>query len=114
MTYIDTQVTICAIEEYRRILKIMDCSEEEYSGRQYFEDESIMGSPDKMVFLAKEMISQLTITPKHALDPFIVSKLDVQSVNFFDYPRLKKTDNKFNNQFQDGSRAADWVIKSYK
>ena len=50
-----------------------------------------------MVFLAKEMIAQLQMTPKHALDPFIISKLDIQSINFFEYPKLKRQDNKFNN-----------------
>lgn len=71
----------------------------EYAGRQYFEDESIMGNSEKMVFLAKEMISQLTLTPKHALDPYLISKLDIQTINFFDYPRLKKADNKYDGQF---------------
>ena len=57
MTYIDIQVAECSIQEYRRMIKIMEGSEVEYSGRQYFEDESILGNPDKMVFLAKEMIA---------------------------------------------------------
>ena len=48
-----------------------------------------------MVFLAKEMISQLTLSPKHALDPYLVSKLDIQTINFFDYAKLKKEDNKY-------------------
>ena len=75
----------------------MDGSEVEYKGRQYFEDESIMGNSEKMVFLAKEAISTLTLTPKHALDPYLVSKLDVQTINFFDFPKLKKPDSKYMN-----------------
>ena len=114
MTYIDIQVAELSIEEYRKVLKYMEGSEVEYVGRQYFEDETIMGNSEKMVFLAKEAISTLTLTPKHALDPWLVSKLDVQTINFFDFPKLKKPDNKYTNQFQDGSKAADWVIKSYK
>ena len=58
-----------------------------------------MGNSEKMVFLAKEVISQLTITPKHALDPYLIGKLDVQSINFFDFPKLRKSDNKYASQF---------------
>ena len=57
MTYIDTQVAELSLQEYRKVLKYMEGSEVEYTGRQYFEDESIMGNSEKMVFLAKEVIS---------------------------------------------------------
>jgi hypothetical protein len=49
----------------------------EYAGRELLEDESIMGSSDKLIFYAKEMIGDLTCKPKHVLDPFIIAKLDV-------------------------------------
>ena len=99
MTYIDAQVAEFSLQEYRKVLKYMEGAEVEYAGRQYFEDESILGNSEKMVFLAKEMISQLTLTPKHALDPYLVSKLDIQTINFFDYPKLTKADNKYTGQF---------------
>lgn len=57
MTYIDSQVSVKALAEFRRVVKIMEGAEVEYEGRQYVEDESVMGNPDKMVFYAKEMIS---------------------------------------------------------
>jgi len=58
-----------------------------------------MGNPDKMVFYAKEMISNLTMTPKSMLDPYIMAKMDVNTVNHFDFARLPKSENKYNRQF---------------
>lgn len=43
---------------------IMEGAEVEYEGRQYVEDESIIGNADKMVFFAKEMLSSLSMAPK--------------------------------------------------
>ena len=60
------------------------------------------------------MIANLTRTPKLALNPFLISKLDLNSINFFDFPVMKKEDNKYVGQFVDGSRPADWVIKMHR
>ena len=38
----------------------MDGTDTEYTGRDLVEDETIMGSSDKIVFNAKEMIADLT------------------------------------------------------
>ena len=35
------------------MIKFMDGTETEYTGRQYVEDESVVGNPDKMVFYDK-------------------------------------------------------------
>ena len=42
----------------------MEGAEPEYEGRQYVEDESVLGNADKMVYHAKEMLSHLTMAPK--------------------------------------------------
>ena len=42
----------------------MEGTDIEYEGRQYVEDETVVGNPDKMVFYAKEMLSNLTLAPK--------------------------------------------------
>jgi len=55
----------------------MDGSKTEYQGRELLEDESIMGNSEKLIFYAKEMIADLTNKPKHLVDPFLVSKLDI-------------------------------------
>ena len=95
MTHIDAQVADFALQEYRQVLKFMDGTEQEYKGRQYFEDESVLGNPEKLVFYTKEMLSQLTLSAKHALDPFLIAKLDLNTINFFDFPKLPKAENKF-------------------
>jgi len=41
------------------------------------EDESIIGNSDKSIFYAKELVADLSVKPKHTLDPFIIAKLDV-------------------------------------
>ena len=111
LTYIDTQVAEFAIQDYRKVLQIMEGAIQEYAGRQYFEDESVLGNPEKMVFLAKEMIAELTLTHKHALDPFLVAKLNRSTIHYFHFPQLKKSENKYDSQFLDGCRPADWVVK---
>ena len=88
-----------ALEEFRRVIKYMEGAETEYEGRQYVEDESVMGNPDKLVFYAKEMTSNLTLAPKGTLDPYLVAKLDVNTVNCFDFPRLPKSQSKFVAQY---------------
>jgi hypothetical protein len=95
MSCIDTAVYSKAIQEYRRLIEIQGGNEVEYDGREYVEDESIMGSCDKQVFYAKEMVSDLTGKPKNNLDPFMMAKLDVQTINGFVFPKLDKSFNKY-------------------
>lgn len=59
MTYIDSHAAKYALAEFRKVLQFMEGADVEYEGRQYVEDESVMGSPDKMMFYAKEMMSDL-------------------------------------------------------
>ena len=47
MTFIDIQAAEMSLNEYRNVLKIMEGAEEEYKGREYFEDESIAGDSEK-------------------------------------------------------------------
>jgi len=54
-----------------------------------------MGNSEKQIFYAKEMVSDLSSQPKHLLDPFLVAKLDVQTINFFNFPKLPTTMNKY-------------------
>lgn len=95
MTYIDAHVSKIAIEEFHKVLKIMEGAETEYAGRQYVEDESVIGNADKIVFYSKEMISDLTLAPKAVLNPYIIAKLNINTIKFFDFPKLPKKDNKY-------------------
>jgi hypothetical protein len=49
----------------------------ESKGHQYVESESVVGSSDKMMFYMKEMVSEFNQPNKAALNPFLVSKLDL-------------------------------------
>ena len=80
-----------ALEEFRKVLKIQEGAETEYVGRQYVEDESVMGNSDKIIFYAKEMMSDLTLAPKAVLNPYLIAKLDVKTIDNFDFPRLPKS-----------------------
>jgi hypothetical protein len=70
MTHIDHAVIEKCIEEFRRVTDFFENRELEYKGREYVEDESVLGSSEKMIFLSKEFIAQLTLTAKAALDPY--------------------------------------------
>jgi len=59
------------------------------------EDEAIVGSSEKMIFYLKEMVAQLTNTPKYLQDPFVIAKLDINTVRNFEFPPLNKDMNKF-------------------
>jgi hypothetical protein len=41
------------------------------------------------------MLSDLNFKPKGQLDPFLLSKLDVKTINFFDFPKLPQQMNKY-------------------
>ena len=60
------------------------------------------------------MLSNLTMSPKQVLDPYLIAKMNVKTINFFDFPKLPKTQNKYLLQFQDGVKPADWVILMHK
>ena len=60
MTHIDTELALVILEEFRRQCAIQEGAEEEYKGREFLEDEAVMGSSEKMIFFTKEMVSALT------------------------------------------------------
>jgi len=57
MTHIDHAVINKCITEFRLVRDFLENRAIEYKGREYIEDESVMGNSEKMVFLSKEMIS---------------------------------------------------------
>jgi len=67
----------------------------EYQGREFVEDESIMGASEKMIFYIKEMVANISSQPPQLLNPFIMAKLDVESVRNFVFPPVFKEVNRF-------------------
>jgi hypothetical protein len=41
-----------------------------------------MGNSEKMIFNAKEMLADLTSQPRHLLDPFVIARLDLETIGF--------------------------------
>lgn len=113
MTHIDIQVIEQFTLELQQVVKFMDGSDVEYAGRELVEDESIMGSCDKIIFNTKEMVSQLTKTPVNLLDPFIVCKLDVQSVYHHNFPKMQMNMNKYAMRKQ-GISGANYIVEQEK
>jgi hypothetical protein len=56
-----------------------------------------MGSADKVIYYAKQMLAELSSSPKERLDPFIIAKLNLHSINYFDFPKVPKQLNKYLN-----------------
>lgn len=56
-----------------------------------------MGSADKAIYFAKQMLAELSSTAKEKLDPFVVAKLNLQTINYFDFPKVPKHLNKYLN-----------------
>jgi len=48
-----------------------------------------------MIFYAKEMLSSLSKDPKHLLDPFLIAKLDLETIKYFKFPKIDKNENKY-------------------
>jgi hypothetical protein len=59
------------------------------------EDEQVMGNSDRMIFYAKEMLADLTMKPKNLLDPFMICKLDLQTIDNFEFPKVPANLNKY-------------------
>lgn len=102
MTYIDIAMVEKSLLEYRKVLDFFENRLIEYKGREYIEDESVVGNSEKMIFLSKEMLANLTVTAKAAIDPYLVCKLDVQTIKWFDFMKLRKEDGKYLLERSDG------------
>lgn len=95
MVHVDIQVAEQSMKEIKRILSIQDGTKVEYAGRELIEDEQVLGSSDKMIFYAKEMLADLTTKPKPLVDPYLIAKLDLETIDKFDFPKVPIGCNKY-------------------
>lgn len=100
-------------QEFHRCIKFQEGSLIEYAGRELVEDEQIMGSADKMVFYAKEMVADLSSKPLSQLDPFQIAKLDAKTVEFFDFKRVPLDLNKY-NLMRKGVQGGEYMVECEK
>jgi hypothetical protein len=90
-------------------VSIQNHSQHEYQGRDLIEDESILGNTDKMVFYAKELIGDLSCKAKTSLDPFVIAKLDIETINHFTFPLIPRDQNKYTKRHQ-GFTGGEYII----
>jgi hypothetical protein len=48
-----------------------------------------------MIFYCKEMVANLNTCPKYLLNPFIMAKLDLKTIQDFEYPVLTRENNPY-------------------
>lgn len=54
-----------------------------------------MGNSEKMIFFAKELLAEITNQPKHLLDPFVIARLDLETIEYFNFPDTDADLNKY-------------------
>lgn len=86
LTFIECKIFDTAFIEYQKTKAFLTDDLKEFKGAEYVEDETIVGNSDKMVFYIKEFVAHLQKNPKSEINPFYISKLDLETVNFFDFP----------------------------
>lgn len=111
LTQIDTVVAELTLEEFHKNISMQDGSVVDYKGHLLVEDETIVGNSDKCIFFAKELIADLSTKYNHLLEPFVVAKLDFQTIKFFKFPKIEKSLNKYTMRKQ-GIAGYDYLMKA--
>lgn len=86
LTIVETKIYESAEVEFKKAKAYLDGSLQEFKGHEYLEDETIVGNSDKMAFYTKDFVSYLNKTLKPNINPFFAGKLDIETINFFDFP----------------------------
>jgi hypothetical protein len=71
--------------EYQKVKSFVDGDKIEYLGQEFLEEEAIVGNSEKIVFHIHDMMSNLDKAEKKNLNPFIISKLDLDTIAHFDF-----------------------------
>ena len=67
-----------------------------------------------MIFYAKEMIADLTRQPKHLVNPFLIAKLDLETIKFYEFPKIPRESNKYTVRKATQKAGADFLIRAEK
>lgn len=57
------------------------------------QDDTILGNSDKMLFLEKELVASIE-DPKLTQNPFVLTKLDLTTINDFDFEEYQLNPNR--------------------
>jgi hypothetical protein len=79
--------------EFQKVKAFIEGDLNEYAGQEFLEDEAIVGNPEKITFHIKDMMSNLGKAEKQNINPFVIGKLDIETVAHFDFPALPKESN---------------------
>ena len=81
----------------------------EYEGKPYLEDEWLIGNPDILSFLIKELTASLNSGDPRYINPFIVGKLDLETIKFYKFPSSKgmKMKQRFNRKYNEEDGQGD-------
>ena len=101
LTLIEQKILEKAEVEFRNVKAFYNTDRLEYKGADVIESENIVGNSDKILFYVKDMVSHLEKTTKPNINPFLIGKLDIESINFFDFPTLTKENNPYVNRDPD-------------
>ena len=94
-TMIEVKVIERCLVEYQKTKAFYEGDLKEYKGQEYLEDETIVGNSDKIIFYVKDFVSHLQKTVKPNINHFFISKLDIETINFFDFTPLPKEANPY-------------------
>lgn len=98
-----------AISKFSDVKDQEDNNVFEYEGKPYIEDECLVGNPDIVRFLVKELTASLNSGDPRYINPFIVGKLDLETIKFFKFPSSKgmKMKQRFNRKYNEEDGQGD-------
>lgn len=86
MAMLELKILEKAEIEYQKCKAFIDGDVNEYRGQEFLEEEALVGNADKLLFHIKDMMSNLNKAEKQNLNPFIIGKLDIDTIAHFDFP----------------------------
>jgi len=96
ITLLEASILEESLDQFREMKEFMLSEKTESVGHEYLESETVVGNSDKMMFYLKDMIADINKDNNEAQNPFIVAKLDLDSIRAFKFPKqLKIQDNPY-------------------
>lgn len=95
LTMIEQKIFEKAEIEFKKVKAFYQADLQEYQGADILESESIVGNSDKIMFYTRDLVSHLEKTIKPNINPFLIGKLDIETINFFEFQQLSREQNKY-------------------
>lgn len=98
LTLIERNLFLKAIQLFREQKDYCSGNKVAYEGFEYLEDESIIGNSDKINFYIKDFITHLEKTTKKNVNPFYIGKLDIETIQNFDFQITSSNEHPFKRE----------------